>query len=287
MNILITGSSGMLGATLSSHLKSCGHDIFAFGKDSLDITNYKEAAQKILSVKNLDLVINCAAYTKVDQAESEPELAYLVNAYGTENLAIICNQLNVPLLYVSTDYVFDGKKGSPYTTWDQTNPLSVYGKSKLAGEIAVQRHLNNFYIVRTSWLYGPHGKNFVETILNLAKKTEPLKVVADQFGSPTSTLSLSRIIGEVITEKRFGIYHATDDGITNWFEFACEITKNLGTKVIPINTDEMPRPAPRPSYSVLDKTTLISTIGHPLPSWQKALQEYLRLSTVKEKLPQA
>ena len=282
MKILITGSAGMLGSVLSPYLRTLGHNVYDFPKEILDITDYSQVQLTLCSIENLDLVIHCAAYTKVDQAESEPDIAYLINGYGTENLAVICNKLRVPMLYVSTDYVFDGQREVPYKTWDQTNPLSIYGKSKLAGEIAIQRHLNEFYIVRTSWLYGPNGKNFVETMLSLAKKGEPLKVVSDQIGSPTSTLSLSKLIGELITKGRFGIYHATDGGVTNWFEFACEITKNLGVEIIPITTKDMPRPAVRPKYSVLDKSTLISAIGHSLASWQESLQIYLELSTVKE-----
>ncbi len=282
MKILMTGAKGMLGSTLLPYLKTQGHHIYDFPKKILDITDYGQAQIKLAALEELDLVIHCAAYTKVDQAESEPELAYLVNGYGTENLAVICSKLHVPMLYISTDYVFDGEKNEPYKTWDLTNPLSVYGKSKLAGEISIQRHLREFYIVRTSWLYGPHGNNFVETILKLAKKGEPLRVVSDQIGSPTSTLSLSKLIGELISTNRFGVYHATDDGVTNWFEFAREITKGLGVEVVPITSKEMPRPARRPKYSVLDKTILISAIGHSLCSWQESLHTYLELSTVKQ-----
>jgi dTDP-4-dehydrorhamnose reductase len=282
MKVLVTGSNGMLGSTLAPYLKSRGNDIYDFSKENLDITDYSQVQLTLSSIEKLDLVIHCGAYTKVDQAESEPELAYLVNGYGTENLAVICNKLHVPMLFVSTDYVFDGETNKPYRTWDATNPLSVYGKSKLAGELAVQRHLNEFYIIRTSWLYGPNGNNFVETMKGLAKKGGPLKVVSDQTGSPTSTLSLSRMIGELITRRRFGVYHVTDSGVTNWFDFACEITKDSGVEVIPITTKEMPRPARRPTYSVLDKTTLISTIDKAPPSWQESLKEYLELSTIKE-----
>lgn len=186
------------------------------------------------------------------------------------------------MLYISSDYVFDGEQNKPYTTWDIPHPVSVYGKSKLAGEISIQRHLNQFYILRTSWLYGPYGKNFVETILSLAEQGKPLKVVSDQTGSPTYTLSLSEIIADLITTERWGVYHATDDGITNWFEFAKEITRDLNVEITPIATQEMPRPATRPKYSGLDKTTLISTIGRELPSWQASLHAYLKLRALRE-----
>ncbi len=284
MRILITGAGGMLGSVLSPHLKKCGHEIHSFTKEDLDVANFALVKDVCSSIKKIDLVIHCAAYTKVDQAETEPALAYLVNGYGTENVALLCNKLGIPMLYVSTDYVFDGEQTRPYTPWDATNPLSVYGKSKLAGEISVQRHLKDFYIVRTSWLYGPYGKNFVETILNSAQQGKPLKVVSDQVGSPTYTISLSSIIADLIQTERFGIYHASDEGLTNWFEFACAITKHLGTEIVPISTREMPRPATRPKYSALDKNTLITTIGRSLPKWENSLQDYLQLRMSKENL---
>ncbi len=275
--LLVTGAGGMLGKALVACLESRDHKVAAMPKEKLDVTNY-EQVQAVLKEQNPSLVLHCAAYTKVDQAESEPALAFLINGYGTENLAVVCNQMDIPMLYISSDYVFDGNQNRPYTTWDQTSPLSVYGKTKLAGELAVQRHLKRFYIVRTSWLYGPNGQNFVETILRLANEaTKPLRVVADQTGSPTCTLSLSEVIADLIETERYGVYHATDDGITNWYEFAKEITKELHTEVTAIETKDMPRPATRPKYSVLDKTTLINTIGRELPSWQESLANYLSL----------
>jgi len=282
MTIAITGAGGMLGQALSPCLEGRGHKTIDLPKEDLDITNYALVQKTITGIKNLDLVIHCAAYTKVDQAESEAGLAYLINGYGTENLAVVCNKLDVPILYISTDYVFDGEQNKPYTPWDATNPLSIYGKSKLAGEIAVQRHLSKFYIVRTSWLYGPHGKNFVETIINLAEQKKPLRIVSDQIGSPTCTLSLSEIIADLIATERFGVYHASDDGIASWYDFACAIVHNQNIQVTPIETKDMPRPATRPKYSVLDKTSLISTIGRELPSWQNSLNTYLQLRALRQ-----
>jgi len=281
MKILITGAGGMLGKVLATHLKHCGHDIYDFPREKLDITDFFQVETTLSTIKNIDLVIHCAAYTKVDHAESEPDVVYLVNGYGTENIAVVCNRLTVPMLYISTDYVFDGEQSRPYTTWDPTNPLSMYGKSKLAGEIAVQRHLSQFYIIRTSWLYGPYGKNFVETILGAAEQGKPLRVVSDQIGSPTYTLSLARVIADLIKTQRFGVYHASDGGLTNWFEFACEITKHLGVQITPVTTAEMPRPAIRPKYSGLDKTVLITAIGHQLPTWQESLRDYLELRSTR------
>lgn len=274
----------MLAKTLMPCLERRGHEVIGLNKTDLDITDFK-AVQAGLAHFAPELVLHCAAYTKVDLAEEEQEEAFLVNGYGSENLAVAAGKLKTPLLYVSTDYVFDGKADKPYTTWDQTAPLSVYGKSKLAGELAVQRHLDDFYIVRTSWLYGPHGKNFVDTIEKLAAERDELKVVADQIGSPTSTLTLSAIIADLIETGRYGVYHGTDEGLTSWCEFAREIVKGTerasDVKVTAITTADMPRPAPRPPYSGLDKTTLSRTIGRQLTPWQQALHQYQALKTLK------
>jgi dTDP-4-dehydrorhamnose reductase len=282
MKIAITGSGGMLGQAVSPCLESRGHETIDLPKEDLDITHFEAVRQRLSGLKHLDLVVHCAAYTKVDQAESEPGLAYLINGYGTENLAVVCNALDVPLLYASTDYVFDGEQSSPYTPWDATRPLSIYGKSKLAGEKAVMRHLTKFYIVRTSWLYGPHGKNFVETVLSLANNTSQLRIVSDQIGSPTCTLSLAEIISDLVATERWGVYHATDSGVTSWYEFAKAIVADLPVEVTPIETTEMPRPATRPKYSVLDKTSLIQTIGREPPNWRESLNTYLQLRAIRE-----
>jgi len=290
MNLLITGAGGMLGKALAPCLEARGHKVQSVAKEVMDVTNFAQVKETLTSAAP-DLVLHCGAYTKVDQAEAEAGLAYLINGFGTENLAVAACDLDLPVMYISTDYVFDGEKNHPYTTWDQTGPLSVYGKSKLAGELAIQRHLNRFYILRTSWLYGPHGKNFVDTIYNMAEEGKPLRVVADQFGTPTCTLSLSEIIADLIETDRWGVYHATDAGVTNWFEFAREIVKDIkdlkgkSTEVAPIETKDMPRPATRPKYSVLDKTTLVHTIGRELPSWQESLALYLKLKAVKSAVP--
>lgn len=286
MKILVTGSKGMLGRVLISCLEARDHKVTGTDKDQLNITNYQQVFGTVERVEP-ELIVHCAAYTNVDQAESDQAEAYAVNAYGTENLAVAAAHSNIPMVYISTDYVFDGQKQTPYLPWDETKPLSVYGKSKLAGELAVQRHLNNFYIARTSWLYGPYGKNFVDTIFNLGREKKPLRVVADQWGSPTSTLSLSEIIADLIETGRYGIYHATDAGTTNWCEFAKEIVKTLNVNVEAIETKDMPRPATRPKYSSLDKTSLINTIQRDLPSWQEALANYMELKLKTEAVSKA
>lgn len=281
MKILVTGSGGMLGQALVPCLESRSHDVIDMPKEKLDVTHYSQVLDTVLREKP-DLVVHCAAYTKVDQAESEPALAYLINGYGTENLAVACCHADVPMLYISSDYVFDGEQKMPYNPWDPTRPLSAYGKSKLAGEKAIQRHLTKFYIVRTSWLYGPNGKNFVDTILGMAQEGRTLRVVSDQVGTPTCTLSLSETIADLIPTGRWGVYHASDEGVTNWYEFARAIVGDIDVEIIPIETKDMPRPATRPKYSVLDKTTTIQTIGRELPPWQESLNTYLQLRALRQ-----
>jgi dTDP-4-dehydrorhamnose reductase len=278
MKLLVTGAGGMLGQSLSACLESRGHDVVSVPKERLDVTNYSQCLE-VIEEEAPDLIIHCGAFTKVDQAESEPALAYHINGYGTENLAVACNIFETPMLYFSSDYVFDGEQNQPYNPWDATRPLSVYGKSKLAGEKAIQRHLSRFYIVRTSWLYGPNGKNFVDTILSMADDRKTLRVVSDQIGTPTCTLSLSETVSDLIMTGRWGIYHGTDDGVTSWYDFAKEILRDRDNEIIPIATKDMPRPATRPKYSVLDKTTLINTIGRELPPWQESLNTYMQLHT--------
>lgn len=285
LKVLVTGAGGMLGQALTPCLKKRGHDVTALPKEQLDVTNYQGVVDTLKKAKP-EIIIHCAAYTKVDQAESEPGLAYLINGYGTENLAVAASDLSIPVLYVSSDYVFDGEQKSPYTTWEKTRPLSIYGKSKLAGEEAIQRHLNRFYIVRTSWLYGPNGPNFVDTIKRMATERKQLRVVSDQIGTPTCTLTLSEVIADLIVTERWGVYHATDEGVTNWYEFAKEIVKGLDVEVLPIETKDFPRPATRPKYSVLDKTTLITTIGRELTPWQESLKAYLALAASKAGAPE-
>jgi dTDP-4-dehydrorhamnose reductase len=277
MKILVTGAGGMLGQSLLPCLDSRGHLVKGVDKQEIDVTNFDQCME-IMDHARPDLVIHSAAYTNVDQAESEPDLAYLINGYGAENVAIACEKFDVPMMYISTDYVFDGEQNRPYTPWDRTRPLSIYGKSKLAGEKAVQRILKHFYILRTSWLYGPHGRNFVDTILKLADEHKPLRVVSDQYGSPTCTLTLSETIADLIETERWGVYHATDGGTTSWYEFAKAIVANRpDVQVTAIETKDMPRPATRPKFSVLDKTTLIHTIGRECVPWQEALAGYLQL----------
>jgi dTDP-4-dehydrorhamnose reductase len=273
MKIVLTGARGMLASDLIPCLTKYRHEVIALTKEELDVTD-EASVSSVLSAHRPNIVIHPAAYTKVDLAESESDQAFRINGEGTENVARACKQHEVPMLFVSTDYVFDGEKESPYQTNDPTNPLSVYGKSKLAGEQAVMRHLNRFYIVRTSWLYGRNGRNFVETMLNKADQGSPLRVVADQWGCPTSTVSLSEIICDLILTEAWGIHHGTDEGVTTWYEFARAIVQGR-VSVDAIETKDFPTPAKRPKYSVLDKSSLPESTRRKLVTWQKALENYL------------
>ena len=279
MRILVTGARGMLGTDLVCILEEKEHEVFATDIDELDITQL-DFLRKMTEEISPDIIINCAAYTDVDKAEEEPDKAFLINGIGVQNLALVCKDLDIDLCHISTDYVFDGTKEEPYTPNDVPCPLNTYGKSKLAGEKYIQEILSKFYIIRTSWLYGKYGKNFVYTILNLAKKQKKLKVVNDQIGSPTWTMTLAQVIAKIIPTHKYGLYHATDkteSGIS-WYEFAKEIVRLSGLKseVIPVKTEEFPRPAKRPTNSVLDSATIELILDENLPSWEQSLQKFLK-----------
>ncbi|OIO31868.1 MAG: dTDP-4-dehydrorhamnose reductase [Nitrospirae bacterium CG1_02_44_142] len=279
MKILITGSEGMLARDLMPVLKE-NHEMMPLSKKEMDITQ-KDAVIKNIKSSAPDIVINCAAYTKVDTAEEESVSAFQVNGIGVQNLAIACTEMQIPLCHISTDYVFDGRKGRPYTPFDNTNPLSVYGESKLAGERYIQWLMNKFYIVRTSGLYGRGDNNFVLTILRLAKEQQSVKVVTDQICSPTSTLSLSAGIKKLIESGNFGIYHITDDsgGGISWFNYAREIVSMAGISadIIPVTSEEFSRPAKRPAYSVLDTEITRLAVGYAPEKREVALKKFLSL----------
>lgn len=269
--ILVTGANGMLARDLCPMLEDADFEVIETTRNELDITDELQVHRVISDVKP-DYVIHCAAYTNVDKAEEEPETAELVNAKSAEYIAKACNSNNAVMIYISTDYVFDGTKKTPYVPDDTTNPTGAYGLSKLHGEEAVRKFCPAHYIIRTSWLYGHHGKNFVETMISLAEKTE-LKVVDDQVGCPTWTVDLSdAIISFIDEEPPFGTYHACGAGSTSWYGFAKEIfdLMSLNVNLIPCTTEEFPRPAKRPAYSVMDNEGL-------LRDWKQALQEYIEL----------
>jgi dTDP-4-dehydrorhamnose reductase len=274
--IFITGHKGMLGRELVAVAKRLNFAVSGFDRPEGDITN-RMAVQRAVQEAEPRLIIHAAAYTQVDQAESEADLAYFVNATGTQNVCLAAQNLNIPVVYLSTDYVFDGTKAEPYDEWDEPKPLSVYGKSKLAGERFVRELCSKHYIVRTSWLCGHGGVNFVETVLKLARERDELKVVNDQHGSPTFCRDLAPEIFRLAESGAHGTYHITNQGYTTWFGFAQTIIElsRLKTPVHPITTDDFPRPAPRPRNSRLSPRLYENAIGIRMAGWEEGLHNYL------------
>lgn len=270
MKVLVTGAEGMLGQDLCPILENEGYEVVETNINTLDITD-ELAVMRVLTEESPDFVIHCAAYTNVDKAEEDLENAAKVNAKGTENLAKACAKLNITILYISTDYVFDGTKTEPYTPDDKPNPINNYGLTKFQGEEAIRKYCSKYYIARTSWLYGHHGRNFVETMISLKDK-EVLKVVDDQHGCPTWTVELSNGIVKLLARTDYGTYHVCGSGETTWYGFAKEIFTQLSLDVNlqPCTTAEFPRPAKRPAYSVMDNKKLCR-------DWKIALKDYLAL----------
>lgn len=272
MKAIVTGAKGMLGADLVEELKNSNFEVIALDYSDFDITNKNDMKKLILEKPGV--VINCAAYTNVDLAETEKEKCALINIEGVKNLTLACKECNSILVQISTDYVFDGTKES-YNEIDVKNPINYYGETKSKGEDFIISNLKNYYIVRTSWLFGKNGKNFVDTISKLAKEKQELKVVDDQKGKPTFTKDLSEALIKLISTKMpFGVYHITNSGICSWFEFAKKIIEiNKSTCIIkPCTTLDFPRPAKRPKFSVLNNNKF-----NLLRSWESALKEYLGL----------
>ncbi len=270
--ILVTGAKGMLGQDLCPTLEDAGFDTIETDVDNLDITNF-DLVQKVLKETKPDAVVHCAAYTNVDKAETDgKELANKINVIGTENLAKTCAELDIPIVYISTDYVFDGTKKAPYLPYDERNPINEYGKTKYLGEKSIEKYCSKYYITRTSWLYGLHGKNFVETMLSLADKPE-IKVVDDQVGCPTWTQELSDGIVTLLSEEApYGIYQICGTGKTSWYGFAKEIFElaDLDVNLLPCTTEDFPRDAKRPKNSVMYNDNICRT-------WKAALKEYMKL----------
>lgn len=273
--ILVTGATGQLGFDVINMFSE--HEVIGVGSRDLDLTNIDNTYRFIKNLRP-DIIVHCAAYTKVDDAESNPDICYKVNTISAQVLASVCNEIGAKLLYVSTDYVFDGNSGRPYTEFDCVNPLSIYGKSKAAGEKIIKDILPRHFIVRTSWLYGVNGNNFVKTMLKLSEEKEVIKVVNDQKGTPTSTIDLARGIKRLTNTDNYGTYHGTCKGETTWYDFTKKIfeIKNIKTKVEPITTEELDRPAFRPKNSVLRNYMYELTIGDPFRQWEESLNEYLQ-----------
>jgi dTDP-4-dehydrorhamnose reductase len=282
MKVLVTGSAGMLARDLIPCLGKAGHQVVAPPEAELDITSL-HAIKAAAEAADPEVIVNCAAYTKVDQAEREEHLATVINGFAVQNLCLVCQERGIPLVHFSTDYVFDGQKRTPYAIHDQTNPINAYGRSKLLGEKHVLWLLNRFYLIRTSWLFGLHGHNFIETMLGLAKTRRQVPVVNDQRGCPTWTQHLSEAVVSLIESGRYGVYHATNSDPTTWFEYAQEIFRlaSTSTEVLPITSDQFPTEARRPKNSVLDAFPLPEVMGREMPSWRQALGAYLALRREK------
>ncbi len=282
MRILVTGASGQLGYDVERELERRGIEHLGTSSRELDITD-REAVEHLMQSYRPDAVIHCAAYTKVDLAEDEPERCWAVNADGTRNLAAACREIGAKLLYISTDYVFPGTGERSYETGDPTGPVNTYGRSKLAGELAVQSLLEKYFIVRISWVFGKNGNNFVKTMLRLAETKAELSVVCDQIGSPTYTADLAPLLCDMVQTERYGVYHATNEGTCAWSEFAEAIFELAGRQVVvhPIPTSAYPTRAVRPLNSRMSKECLHSNGFQELPEWKNALARYLKEITGK------
>ena len=276
MKILVTGGNGQLGRAFQQLQAQTEHEIIAMDVDCLDITNQKQVFA-VMEELRPDAVVHGAAYTQVDLAESREDDAFRVNAVGTQNIAAACLAQRAKMVYVSTDYVFDGEKETPYVETDAVRPQSAYGRTKLAGEELAARICPRLFIARTAWLYGD-GNNFVRTMRKLAVEKDELSVVHDQTGTPTYAVDLAQAILQLLPTAHYGTYHMTNGGQCTWYEFACEILRQSGsaTPVRPVTTAEFVRPAKRPRHSVLRNYMLEQTIGDPFRPWQEALTEYLK-----------
>lgn len=264
----------MLGTDLQKELAARGEPFVALTRSDLDLTASR-LVSSIVTEHAPGVIVNCAAYTKVDLAEQEESRANEINGSAVQLLADAANETGALLVQVSTDFVFDGSRREPYEIDEPTNPISVYGRSKLLGEIAAA-HAREHLIVRTSWLFGVHGPNFVEAIRNqIAKGTDPLRVVSDQHGRPTYTPHLARAIVNLVTHGARGVVHYADAGECSWYDFACAIAEGSGVRVKPVESDEFPRPAKRPAYSVLSTARYEELTGATPESWRDGLREYL------------
>lgn len=277
MKVLVTGVKGQLGYDVVRELEKRGHEAVGVDIEEMDITDAAQVS-KVIKETAPEAVIHCSAYTAVDRAEDEEELCRRVNAEGTENIAKVCAELDCKLLYISTDYIFSGDGERPWEPEDEADPLNTYGQTKYEGEVAVKTRCNKFYIVRISWVFGVNGNNFVKTMLRLGKENGAVKVVEDQIGSPTYTDDLSVLLVDMIESDAYGEYHATNEGICSWYEFAKEIFAAAGmddVSVTPVSSDEFPVKAKRPKNSRMSKEKLVKNGFNKLPAWQDAVRRYV------------
>lgn len=278
MKVLVTGAGGQLGYDVVNELKKRNIQCYGATIEDFDLTNEKGTKEFIENYKP-DAIIHCAAYTAVDKAEDEKELCYAVNVLGTRYMAEVSSKIGAKVIYISTDYVFDGTKEEPYEVWDKPNPINHYGYTKYLGEEEVKKILEKYFIVRTSWVFGENGNNFVKTMLRLGKERKELKIVNDQIGSPTYTKDLAKLLVDMVQTQKYGIYHATNEGYCSWYEFAVEIFKlaRMDIEVIPITSEEYPTKAKRPKNSRLEKRCLEENGFERLEEWKEALSLFLIL----------
>lgn len=278
MKILVTGVKGQLGYDVVREGESRGLEMFGTDVDNMDITDAGQVKQVIEDYKP-DAVIHCAAYTAVDAAEDNRELCRKINVDGTRNIAEVCKTMDIPMMYFSTDYIFNGRGENFWKEDDEKQPLNVYGQTKYEGELAVQELIQKYFILRISWVFGVNGNNFIKTMLRLGKERGAVGVVSDQIGSPTYTYDLARLVIDMIQTDKYGAYHVTNDGLCSWYEFACEIFRQAGldVKVTPLTTAEYPAKAARPFNSRMSKDKLINAGFDMLPGWQDALDRYLQI----------
>lgn len=278
MKVLVTGVKGQLGYDVVNELQKRGMEAVGVDIAEMDITD-AAGVHEVITKAAPDAVIHCAAYTAVDAAEDNIELCRRVNADGTANVARACKELDIKMIYISTDYVFDGQGERPWEPDDERHPLNVYGQTKYEGELAVQKALEKYFIVRIAWVFGVNGKNFVKTMLRLSENNSRITVVNDQFGSPTYTYDLARLLVDMVLTDKYGIYHATNEGICTWYDFACEIFRQAGIEmeVVPVSAAEYKAKAKRPENSRMNKDKLVQNGFERLPSWQDALKRYMEI----------
>lgn len=277
MKVLVTGYNGQLGYDVVKKLWELDIDSKGVDVEDFDLIN-KEEVQDYIRQYNPDVVVHCAAYTAVDKAEDEKELCYAVNVSGTEYIAEVCKELDAKMVYISTDYVFDGEGEEPFEVDSPVGAKNQYGLTKYQGELEVQKYLDKYFIVRVSWVFGINGNNFIKTMLRLGKEREELNVIDDQVGSPTYTPDLAKLIVNMIETNKYGIYHASNEGYCSWYEFTKEIFRQAKytTKVNPITTDQYPTKATRPLNARMSKESLDEAGFERLPKWEDALRDYLQ-----------
>ena len=283
MRILVTGVKGQLGYDVMNELAKRGHTGIGVDVEEMDITDAAKVEQ-VIKASDVEAVIHCAAYTAVDAAEDNVEICHKINAEGTENIAKVCKELDLKMIYISTDYVFNGEGTRPWEPDDEREPLNVYGQAKYEGELAVEKYLEKYYIVRIAWVFGVNGKNFIKTMLNLSETHDELSVVNDQIGSPTYTYDLAKLLVDMVETDKYGCYHATNEGLCTWYEFATEIFRQAGKEITvhPVTSEQFPTKAKRPHNSRLNKDKLEANGFDRLPTWQDALNRYLKAIGVIE-----